>query len=57
MPTKNGWYEWQEYFNGPVTCTDGAIPRDEKKRISFEDALQEAKKRVSGNKNQPKTTV
>lgn len=51
VPTKNGWYEWQEYFNGPVTCTNGGIPRDEKKRISFEDALQEAKKRVSVNKN------
>ena len=53
VPAKNGWYEWQEYFNEPVTCTDRAIPRDEKKKISFEDALQEAKKRVSVNKNKP----
>lgn len=53
VPAKNGWYEWREYFDGPVpvTCTDRAILRDEKKKISFEDALQEAKKRVSVNKN------
>ena len=51
VPAKNGWYEWREYHRDLEPFTNKVMPKMKKKKISFEEALQEAKERVAVTKN------
>lgn len=51
VPAKNGWYEWHEYHRDLEPFTNKVMPRMKKKKISFEEALQEAKERVAVTNN------